>query len=138
SLKTSQDYEQQLHEAVGAGIAFKGDELRIQTQTKQYQITLRQATEQQRLAGVELARVLHLDARVELVPQDTGLTRLTLFDPRASASALVDEALRSRPEVQQSQAFVSAARQTRNGAVYGPLIPSFNAQAFGGGLGGGP
>src|SRR5436190_4995471 len=60
ALKTSQDYEQQLHEAVIAGIAFKGDELRIQTQTKQYQISLRQAAEQQRVAAVELARLLHL------------------------------------------------------------------------------
>jgi outer membrane protein TolC len=101
-------------------------------------MTLRQATEQQRVAGVELARVLHLDARVELVPLDTGLTRLTLFDPRSSANTLVDQALRSRPELKQRQAIVLAARQTRNGAVYGPLIPSFNAQAFGGGLGGGP
>src|SRR5262249_25502523 len=41
ALKTSQDYERELHEAVGAGIAFRGDELRVQTQTKQYQIDLR-------------------------------------------------------------------------------------------------
>ena len=36
ALKTSQEYGQQLHEAVGAGIAFKGDELRIQTQTADF------------------------------------------------------------------------------------------------------
>jgi outer membrane protein TolC len=138
ALKTWQDYEQQLHEAVVAGIAFKGDELRIQTQTKQYQITLRQAVEQQRVAAVELARILHLDSRVELVPQDTGLTRLTLIEPQSSADALVDQALRFRPELKQSQALLSAARQIKNGALYGPLIPSLGAQAFGGGLGGGP
>jgi len=138
ALKTSQDYQQQLHEAVGAGIAFKGDELRIQTQTRQYQITLRQAVEQQRLAAVEMARILHLDPRVELIPQDAGLTRITLIEPHASRDSLLDQALRCRPEIKQSQALVSAARQTKNGAVYGPLIPTFNAQIFAGGLGGGP
>jgi outer membrane protein TolC len=138
AMKTSQDYQEQLHAAVGAGIAFKGDELRIQTQTKQYQITLRQAAEQQRLAAVELARVLHLDPRVELVPLDTGLVRLNLFQTNASADMLVGQALAARPELKQSRALISAARENRNGAVYGPLIPSLSAQAFGGGLGGGP
>jgi outer membrane protein TolC len=51
---------------------------------------------------------------------------------------LVEQALRTRPELKQNQALVSAARAARNGAVYGPLIPSVGAQAFGGGLGGGP
>jgi len=138
ALRTSQDYEQQLHEAVVAGIAFRGDELRIQTQTKQYQMNLRQAAEQQRVVAVELARVLHLDSRVELVPQDTGQTRLTLFEPRSPVDALVNQALRFRPELRQSQALVAAARENENGTVYGPMIPTFSAQAFGGGLGGGP
>src|SRR6266571_903034 len=42
ALNISQDYQKQLHDAVGAGIAFKGD-LRVQTQTERYQITLRQS-----------------------------------------------------------------------------------------------
>jgi outer membrane protein TolC len=138
ALKTSQDYEQQLHRAVEAGIAFKGDELRVQTQTKQYQIVLRQAMERQRVGAVDLARILHLDPRVELVPQDSGLARLTLVDTNSSANVLVARALSSRPELKQSGALVAAARDSRNGAVYGPLIPSVGAQAFGGGLGGGP
>jgi outer membrane protein TolC len=138
ALKTSQDYEHQLHEAVAAGIAFKGDELRIQTQTKQFEMTLRQAVEQQRVAAVELARILHLDSQVELVPQDSGLTRLTLFETNVSTSVLVEQALAARPELKQSHAVVSAARDTKNGTVYGPWIPSLGAQAFGGGLGGGP
>jgi len=51
--------------------------------------------------------------------------------------SLVQQALRSRPELKQSQALVAAARDAKNGAVYGPLIPSVGAQAFVGGLGGG-
>lgn len=138
ALKTSQDYEQELHQAVGAGIAFKGDELRIQTQTKQFEISLRQALEQQRVAAVELARILHLDSRVELVPQDAGQLQLTLFDPQSALDPLVNQALRTRPELKESQALVLAAEENKKGTVYGPIIPSFNAQVFGGGLGGGP
>ncbi len=138
ALKTSQDYEQELHQAVAAGIAFKGDELRIQTQTKQFEISLRQAVEQQRVIAVELARILHLDSKVELVPQDDGRLRLTLFEPQSAMDPLVNQALRSRPELKESQALFLAAEENRKGTVYGPMIPSFNAQVFGGGAGGGP
>jgi outer membrane protein TolC len=138
ALRTSGDYQQQLYAAVSSGIAFKGDELRVQTQTERYEITLRQALEQQRVAAAELALILHLDSTVELVPQDTLLAPITLFETNASMHGLVEQALRTRPELKQSQALVSAARAARNGAVYGPLIPSVGAQAFGGGLGGGP
>src|SRR5438034_3230486 len=137
AMTISQDYQKQLHEAVGIGIAFKGDELRVQVQTERYQLSLRQALEQQRVAAARLAQILHLDPSVELVPQDTDLVPLTLVEPNAPLDSLVQQALRSRPELKQSQALVTAARDAKNGAVYGPLIPSVGAQAFGGGLGGG-
>src|SRR5262249_6353618 len=78
ALNISQEYQRQLHEAVGAGIAFKGDELRVQTQTERYQILLRQSLEQQRLAAAGLALVLHLDPSVELIPLDADLVPMTL------------------------------------------------------------
>ncbi len=137
ALGISQDYQKQLHDAVGAGIAFKGDELRVQTQTERYQIALRQALEQQRVAAARLAQVLHLDSAVELVPQVTDLVPLTLLETNAPLDSLVQQALRSRPELKQSRALITAAHDAKNGAVYGPLIPSLGAQAFGGGLGGG-
>jgi outer membrane protein TolC len=138
AVKTSQDYQQQLHAAVGAGIAFRGDELRVQTQTERYQITLRQRMEDQRLAAARLAQVLHLDPAVELVPRDTGLERLTLIETNAPLSVLVEQALQTRPELKQSHALVGASQAARRGAVYGPLVPSIGAQVFAGGLGGGP
>ena len=138
ALQTSEAYRRQLHQAVGAGIAFKGDELRVQTQTKDYEILLRRAREQLKVSAVELARVLHLDPTIELVPQDTGLASLTLVETNATAARLIDQALVSRPELKQGNALLAAARDGHNGAVYGPLIPSLTAQAFGGGLGGGP
>ena len=138
ALKTSQDYQQELQAAVAAGIAFKGDLLRVQTQTEHYEIALRQAQERQRVAGAELSLTLHLDSRVELVPRDAVLAPLTLFATNSSMDALVAQALQFRPELKQSQALLLAARASKNGAVYGPLIPSVGGQAFGGGLGGGP
>jgi outer membrane protein TolC len=75
---------------------------------------------------------------VELVPRDTLLIPITLFETNSALHSLVELALRTRPELKQSQALSSAARAAKNGAVYGPLIPSVGAQAFGGGLGGGP
>ena len=137
ALRISQDYQKQLHEAAGIGIAFKGDELRVQVQTERYQLALRQALEQQRVAAARLAQMLHLDSSVELVPQDTDLVPLTLVETNTALDSLVQQAVRSRPELKQSQALESAARDAKNGAIYGPLIPSLGAQAVAGGLGGG-
>jgi outer membrane protein TolC len=138
ALNTSRDYQRQLHLAVGAGVAFKGDELRVQSQSEHYEIVLRQALERLRVAAAELAVILHLDSQVELAPRDTRLAPITLFATDAAMDTLVAQALGTRPELKQSQALLKAARAAKDGAVYGPLIPSVGAQAFGGGLGGGP
>jgi len=138
ALATSRDYQQQLHIAVGAGVAFKGDELRVQSQSEHYEIAVRQALERQRVAAAELALVLHLDSQVELVSRDTLLAPITLFPTNSAMDALVAQALVTRPELKQSQALLQAASASKDGAVYGPLIPSVGAQAFAGGLGGGP
>jgi outer membrane protein TolC len=138
ALETSKDYQKQLHTAVGAGVAFRGDELRVQTQTERYQIALRQSKEQERLAAVSLAEVLHLDQSLVLTPVDSTLVPLTLVPTNSDASVLVEQALGARPELKQGKAQTDAARAAKAGAVYGPLIPSIGAQVFAGGLGGGP
>ena len=138
AIQISQDYQRQLHEAVAAGIAFRGDELRVQTQTEHYRIGLEQAREQERVAGVNLAQVLHLDPRVALVTPEAGLAPLTLFPTNAAIDPLVEQALRTRPELKRSEAFLAATRAAKKGAQYGPWIPTLGAQVFGGGLGGGP
>ena len=138
ALATSEDYRQQLHAAVGAGVAFKGDELRVQSQSEHYRLNLRQALERQRVAAAELARVLHLDPQIELVPQEAELVPITLFPTNTAMPHLVEHALQSRPELKQNQALLAAARASKSGAVYGPLIPALGAQVYGGGLGGGP
>jgi len=137
SLKISQDYQTQLHEAVSAGIAYKGDELRIQVQTELYQLSLRQALEQERLNAARLAEHLHLDPIIVLASRDTGLVPLTIVERNAALDSLVHQALRSRPEIFQTQAVAGAASEEKQATIYGPLIPAVSAQAFAGGLGGG-
>ena len=136
SVKISTEYYQQLEHAVAAGIAYKGDQLRVRVQLERSQLTLRQASEQQQLASARLAQVLRLDPVVELVP-DKVMTPLRLFETNIALSPLVQHALQTRPELKQSQALIAAAQEIKSGASYGPLIPSIGAQAFFGGLGGG-
>jgi outer membrane protein TolC len=138
SVRLAGEYQDQLHQAVAAGIAFKGDELRVQVQTRRRQLALRQAQEQQRVNSARLAQILHLDPLVELLPQELDLAPLKLIGTNSALDHLVQRALQCRPELKQGQALVSAARSAKNGALYGPAVPSLNAQAFLGGFGGGP
>ncbi len=137
AVRISTNYEAQVKSAVEAGIAFKGDLLRVSVQAERNQLALRQAAEQQRVAAARLAQTLHLDPAVELVARDTDLVPLTLIETNTALNSLVQQALVARPELKQSQALAEAARENKNGTVYGPLIPSIGASAFGGGLGGG-
>jgi outer membrane protein TolC len=138
AIEISGAYQQQLKVAVGAGVAFKGDELRVQTQTEHYEITLQQALEQQRVSSANLAVALHLDSRTELVPLETELVPITLVAANSPIDSLVNQALQSRPELKQSHSLIEAAKESKKGALYGPLIPNLGAQIFAGGLGGGP
>lgn len=138
AARISREYEDQLHHAVAAGIAFRGDELRVATQTQRDRLLLRQAQEQQRVAAARLSETLHLDATVELVPREAELVPVSLMSADAPLNALVQQALAARPELKQSQALLAAARAAKNGATYGPLVPALGAQAFVGGVGGGP
>ncbi len=137
ALRVSEDYENQLHRAVQIGIAFRGEELRVRVQTEHNRQILRQAEEQERLASARLAEILHLDATLELVPQEEELAPLSLVDANAPLSTFVAEALKHRPELASAKALVEAAEAARKGAVFGPLYPSIGVQAFLGGLGGG-
>lgn len=137
SLRINSDYEQQIGHAVDAGIAFKGDALRITVQKERSQLALRQAMEQQRVAAARLAQVLHLDPSVELVSIDTDLAPLALIDTNTALDSLVQQSLSQRPELKQNAALLGASRQANQGAIYGPLIPTVGAQGFFGGLGGG-
>ena len=133
----AEDYESQIRQAADAGLAFKGDVHRSQTQVERNRLILAQAREQSKLAGTRLAQLLRLDSTVALRAADSGLHPLELVPLSRSLDTLVVESLSARPELKQFAAQLEAARKSRQGAIYGPLIPNANAQAFYGGLGGG-
>lgn len=137
AVRISENYLEQVQRAVEAGIAFKGDELRVQVQRERNRLTRQQAFEQQRVAGARLAQTLHLDPAVELRAVESELVPLSLMATNTVLNALVQEAFANRPEVKQGQSLIAAAEKSRNGVVYGPWIPALGAQAFVGWLGGG-
>ncbi len=138
SLDISRTYESQLQRAVEAGIAFKGDALRVRVQAQRNQLTLQQAREQQRIQAARLAEILRLDPSIELVANDVELAPLSVTSSAdIPIDDLVRQAVSARPEIAEAQSLVQAAAQTEKAAVYGPLIPTVAGQAFLGGLGGG-
>jgi len=137
ALAISTNYSAQVSQAVEAGIAFRGDLLRVQVQVNRNLLLLRQAQEQQRVAAARLSEVLHLDASLNLTAADEEFAPLSLVDPAVSLEKLVSDALAARPELKQARSLVEAAGANRRGAVYGPAIPTLGVQIFAGGLGGG-
>jgi outer membrane protein TolC len=136
SVAISTNYAAQLEQAVGAGIAFKGDLLRVQVEAEKNRQLLRQAAELEQTAAAQLIQLLHLDPLVQLAPKSTELVPLQLTETNATLDSLVQQALSTRPELREASSRVAAARETRSGVTYGPLIPSAGAQVFAGGLGG--
>src|SRR2546425_3095171 len=136
-LRASTDYAAEIDRAVNAGIAFKGDALRVKVQQQRDEIALRRAEENTRLASAKLVQILHLDPIVELMPRNASVVPLSIISTREPLGDLVSQALATRPETQQSAELLSAAQHAKNGSIYGPLIPSVGGQAFFGGLSGG-
>jgi outer membrane protein TolC len=138
AISVSQNYQSQLHNAVASGIAFRGDELRVQSQTEHYEMLLRDAMAQQRVAAVDLVRALHLDPTVDLAARDSDLVPVTVVDTTLTADSLIVRALRARPELRRAGAVIDASEASHRGALYGALIPAVGVQGFVGALGGGP
>lgn len=137
AVQIATGYEAQVRSAVEAGVAFKGDALRVSVQAERNRLALRQAEEQQRVTAARLAETLHLDSSIVIVGRDADLSPLTLIKPDASLESLVQQALLAAPELKQSQALLEAAHENRNAAVYGPWVPTITAEAYLGGFGGG-
>lgn len=137
AVHIAEDYSGQVKQAVEVGLASKGDVYRAATQAERNRLALARARKEQRLAASHLAQVLHLDPAVTLLPEGGDLAPIQLVAADRPVDALIADALAARPELKQSTAQLEAARKSRQGAIYGPLIPTVGGQAFYGGLGGG-
>ncbi len=137
ALAVARDYEGQLHRAVEAGIALKGDELRVRVQAQRSLLALEQARQERRVSAARLAELLRLGPAVDLAGRDDELVPLALEAVRAPAATLLEEALAARPELKEAAAGLRAAEEAAKGARLGPLVPAVAFQAFVGGLSGG-
>jgi outer membrane protein TolC len=135
AVNISAEYKDQITNGVQAGVAFKGDELRAQTQMHRNELLLKQAEEQRRVAAAKLAQVLHLDAAVSLLPREDDAVPMKLTSDEVKLDQLLAKALSHRPELKQGDALAAAASTGVRGAKFGPLVPTLGAQVFGGGLG---
>jgi outer membrane protein TolC len=114
ALGISTDYATQIERAVDAGIAFKGDALRVKVQQQKDEIALRRTEENARIASAKLVQLLHIEPTIELVPRDVSLVPLSIVSTEEPLGALVAQALAARPETRQSAALVSAAQHANN------------------------
>jgi outer membrane protein TolC len=137
AIRISDEYAKELDRALAAGIAFKGDLLRAQVQVEKNRLALRQTEEQRSAAITRLVQLLHLQSGLQLATKDEDLLPLTYINTNAVLTAMLAQAASARPELAQNRHLVSAARELKQGAKIGPLIPTVGAQAFVGGLGGG-
>ncbi|MFZ4596589.1 MAG: TolC family protein, partial [Verrucomicrobiaceae bacterium] len=134
AVKISQGYGKQVTNAVAAGVAFKGDALRVDVQTRRNQLDLEKAKGAVQQASVQLAAMLRLDPSVTLRASEGEPRVLTLVSTSSNVKALTEKALALRPELAQQLAALAAARHKRDAAVKGPWVPTLTAQVFGGGL----
>ena len=137
AVKISQSYGKQVTNAVTAGVAFKGDALRVDVQTRRNQLDLEKAKGAMQQASVQLAALLRLDPSVILRTSEGEPRVLKLVSTSSNVKALTEKALAQRPELAQQLAALAAARHERDAAVKGPWVPTLTAQVFGGGLDGG-
>src|SRR6187551_1465421 len=98
SLRVSEAYEKQLTNAVGIGVAYKGDELRVRVQSERYRIAQRQAQEKRAVAGAKLAEVLHLEQSTPLSARQRQLVPLSVVGLSTPLRDLIAEAQAARPE----------------------------------------
>jgi OMF family outer membrane factor len=138
AVRISLGYGKQVSSAVQAGVAFKGDALRVEVQTRRNQLDLEKAKGARQQASVQLAALLRLDPSVTLQAAEGEPAALKLVNAGTNVKSLTEKALAQRPELARQLAQLAVARHERDAAVKGPWVPTFTAQVFGGGLDGGP
>lgn len=85
-------------------------------QVEKNQLLLRQAQDQERVAGTRLAQTLGLDPTVELAAQETELLRLTLIQTNAALDSLGNSPSPADPEFKTKRIVASASQETQNRA----------------------
>lgn len=119
------------------GVGLPSDAARARTEYQSRRQLERLAEERTITASAALARRLHLDPRVQLVPTDLRLVPIDVFPTEASLESLVDLAVQHRPEIQEGRFLISAAAERANQARIAPWVPQLQVGYSSGGFGGG-
>jgi outer membrane protein TolC len=135
AMQISADYLRQVETAVAAGIAFRGEELRVKVQHERDQLALRQSQEAAQIASARLVQILHLQPGT-LLDSKSPLLPIDFVSKDQPLEKLLSEAGARRPEARLSAAQIAAAQHARSGALYGPLLPTVSGLASIGVLGG--
>ena len=96
------------------------------------------AAQTEAAASVALARLLHLDAGVRLEPLESTVPVIDIFSAEENVNDLIAQALASRPETLQYDAFVGAAQDGLTAERYGLFIPKVSLNYSSGDFGGAP
>jgi outer membrane protein TolC len=130
--KITRDYAR-----VGSGLV--SDAQRMETEVSLVELRRLGAKERKLSASTRLARVLSIPTTSSLVPQDALVVPLELAEVDSAEYDQVLCGLVRRPELAESQALVSAAKEAYAREKNAPLVPSillgFSTGGFGGGLG---
>lgn len=95
-----------------------------------------EAVEATSVAAARLARLLQLDATVELQPAETELLPLDLVDADLPAALLVAQAMEARPELREADAVVAQSEVRLSQERLRPVLPHLYAGVSFGGFGG--
>jgi outer membrane protein TolC len=136
--RIAERHAEQITATTEAGLTFQGDAARVRAARERAALTLIRVRTDQRLAAARLAEILRLDPTVDLTPPDGDLAPLSFVNADQDLGTLVTHALATRPELDEAAARIEAARVLRRASHRGPLVPTLGAQAYIGGLGGGP
>lgn len=115
----------------------EADVSRAETEVSLRRIERQELHARAAVASARLVRVLVLDPTVTLVPADPAAVPIDLFPPDIPVPALVEQALRNRPELAAAAARIEAADLRYRQARYGPLFPRVQANYLNGEFGGG-
>lgn len=100
----------------------------------------RRAAADERVAALnaELVKLLHLDAKVELDPVETGPPSVDIFEGTEDVAQLIESAEIGRPESEQADALLAAAEGDLSAQRYGWFLPSVSFNVSSGEFGGAP
>ncbi|MEW5702033.1 MAG: TolC family protein [Candidatus Zixiibacteriota bacterium] len=130
AAKVSEDLVEQSRRSVEQGIAAELDLLRDRTQLRHDLLLLDQAVEREAAASARLASLLNMDQPIRLTPIDTVLLVIETVDSTESLQSWLDRADQSHPGIAMQIAELAASRWEARRAIWGPLLPDFEAGAL--------